>query len=252
MALTLWITRSQPGAQRLAAALAHSGLNLQVAPVQEIIPTGNWQQLAQAEQQPPALVLVTSQHAATAYVSSMLAARAVAVVHVAVGDATAAILRDYGFEVVVPAEHASEGMLGLPQLKALPRTSVVWLIAGEGGRNLLQSELAKQGVRALKFEFYRRAPVTPAALNALPDLVEIASLEGLRLVMETLRLTGRVPMPRSSSALPFMVVASPRIAEAARDHGVPQIECARGPEVAVMKEAVLRAVSKISQGKQDG
>lgn len=80
----------------------------------------------------------------------------------AVGETTAQALRDYHLNSRVQldplapgANYTSEGLLALPQLQQVTGKSLV-IFRGEGGRTLLQQELARRGAIVECCEVYRR------------------------------------------------------------------------------------------------
>ena len=74
----------------------------------------------------------------------------------AVGESTAAGLRDFGIEAVTPgANMTSEGLLALPALQTVARQRVL-IVKGEGGRATLREELDRRGARVDELSCYRR------------------------------------------------------------------------------------------------
>src|SRR5690606_40816499 len=83
---------------------------------------------------------------------------------IAVGPATAAALRQAGIEDVItpPQQHDSEAVLSLDVLQDVRDRPVV-IVAGEGGRDAMQTGLAARGAQVTRIEVYRRValPHTP-------------------------------------------------------------------------------------------
>lgn len=73
----------------------------------------------------------------------------------AVGASTAGILQNAGFEVVVPKEPRTEGLLGLPQLNQVVGQNIV-ILKGFGGRELLYDTLVARGAEVAEWEVYKR------------------------------------------------------------------------------------------------
>ena len=104
----------------------------------------------------------------------------------AIGEVTAALLRDYGVAAVTPGtDMTSEGLLAVPQLRAVQGQRVL-IVKGEGGRATLGEELVGRGARVDELVCYRRrCPDLPpgelaARLNEwCIDLIMISSGEGL-------------------------------------------------------------------------
>ncbi|MEM7078564.1 MAG: uroporphyrinogen-III synthase [Pseudomonadota bacterium] len=232
----VWVTRTEPGASHTAAVLRAAGFTVLVEPVLEIevpdlpacenVATG--ERMTCAALPTPDLVIALSAHAVVPY--AMAACFSPAIPHVGIGAETARKLRDQRVQqVITPTIASSEGVLDMAEVIALKR-GVVWLLAGEGGRELLPAVLTSRGLAVFKLSCYRRRPrrVDPQQLGGV-HIVAVASLEGLREV-ERLR-------PADSAAL---VVASERIEEAARGAGYRAIERAQDASPAATLAAVQR------------
>ncbi len=98
----------------------------------------------------------------------------------AVGGATAQALRAVGLDpTLVPARMDSEGLLALPQLHAVQGKSV-YILRGEGGRELLYDTLRARGADVHQVNVYRRrVPQRPAGVANLlrhwPQLVQVVT-----------------------------------------------------------------------------
>ncbi|MFI8010214.1 uroporphyrinogen-III synthase [Acinetobacter sp. ABJ_C4_1] len=75
---------------------------------------------------------------------------------IAVGQATANRLHEYGIDAHVPDVETSEGMLTLPILYNMPQTGSVAFWRGEGGRQFMMDTLQQQGIQILNFVLYHR------------------------------------------------------------------------------------------------
>jgi len=73
----------------------------------------------------------------------------------AVGASTGHILRVTGFNVVVPKEYRTEGLLALPQLTQVVNQSII-IMKGFGGRELLRDILISRGAKVAEWEVYKR------------------------------------------------------------------------------------------------
>ncbi|WP_111895060.1 uroporphyrinogen-III synthase [Acinetobacter sp. MB5] len=79
---------------------------------------------------------------------------------IAVGQATAQRLKDYGISASIPEVETSEGMLQLPILQNLALRQVAFW-RGLGGRQFMMESLQQQGIHILNFVLYqRRCPQT--------------------------------------------------------------------------------------------
>ena len=205
----VWITRSEPGATRLAEVLTKHGHEVVVAPVLNIesIPCD-----------PPAesvvAVVVLSEHAARCYFASGLNDRAEGASYIAVGEQTAAYLIAQGLEVHVPQRATSEGLLDMQQLSDIAPDDCVWVAAGVGGRGLLESTLGLR-CRVRKLELYRRVAVI--GLDAcLGSVAAIVASSGAALApiskfwqgdRNVLIITPTARVARSATALGFTNVS---------------------------------------------
>jgi uroporphyrinogen-III synthase len=86
-----------------------------------------------------------------------------AVQWVAVGEATAHILRQAGLIASIPTQQNSEGLLALPVVAQIQTGQQVVVWRGEGGRALIQQTLLAQGVLLDSLVLYRR--VRPTGLD---------------------------------------------------------------------------------------
>ncbi len=160
------ITRPRPAADGLAAALAAEGARAFVFPSLAIepAPLSQRSQDALARLGECSLAIFIS---ANAVDHGLAAARRAGpwpkgAKVAAVGEATAAALRNSGFDAVIsPRErHDSEGLLALPELRVVKGENVI-VFRGEGGREHLREVLESRGARVDYVECYRRA--RPAA-----------------------------------------------------------------------------------------
>ncbi|MEZ5559274.1 MAG: uroporphyrinogen-III synthase [Pseudomonadales bacterium] len=174
--MRVWVTRSLPGADRLAAALRAAGHEPVVAPVLEIEPL-----TVRVPPGPYAATVFVSEHAVVCGAAA-LAEQSDEVL--AVGRSTAAALRRRGVEVRVPDREDSEGLLTLlPAARVRGRT--VLLVVGADGRDLLAAGLTERGARVRRLVCYRRqalADLTPELRRQLAgiEVIVAASGDGLR------------------------------------------------------------------------
>ena len=157
------ITRPRPAAEALAAALAREGAKPFVFPALAIedLPPSDALEATLAALPEAALAIFVSAHA----VQKGLAAAArhgpwpAGTQVAAVGEATAAALRNSGFEQVIsPRErHDSDALAALPELQAARvRGQGIVVFRGEGGRERLKEVLEERGARVAYAECYRR------------------------------------------------------------------------------------------------
>jgi len=75
---------------------------------------------------------------------------------IAVGDATAAVLREYGLTVEQPLIANNEGMLQMPLIAGLKASDQVLMWRGLGGRRLLVETLRQRGINVDSIAWYER------------------------------------------------------------------------------------------------
>ena len=164
----------------------------------------------------------------------------------AVGPATADALRSrVAVHVHTPSgRFDSEGLLACAELDARRVAGrLVALVKGEGGRNLLATELARRGAEVIEAAVYRRqAPRRLAEMlgdvRESIDIVTVTSAEAL----ENLAGAASWTVPWLSRRI--VVTASERVAGIARGLRLPRIVVAGGADPASMVEAAARTVSR--------
>ena len=143
----------------------------------------------------------------------------IAVQWLAIGEATAEVLHQYGLQAIVPTQETSEGLLQLPCLQQLQQGQKMLVLRGQGGRNLVRDNLQQQGVKVDYLDLYQRqVPINSQQLwqqrKTLPDLVVITSGEILQSWQQLVgQAFKRIPV----------VVISARLANLAQQLGCEQI-----------------------------
>lgn len=166
----------------------------------------------------------------------------------AVGGGTAAALRRQGVaDVRVPSRMDSEGLLALPQLRALAGRSLGFVSAPDG-RNLLAPTLRQRGAALLRADVYERLDVKLPArivqrLERLqaPACLLVSSGGALDRVMAQLSPAIADDMRRRMPA----IVASERLARQAEALGFQRIQQAAGPRNAQLLDAAEAALAAI-------
>jgi len=134
----------------------------------------------------------------------------------AVGSATARALSNSGLEpTLVPERMDSEGLLALPALHAL-QGRLVYILRGNGGRELLAETLRERGAEVHQVEVYRRElPRRQAAAANLvrgwQQLVQVVVATSNAIVDNLFTLLGEEGGERLRTTP--MVVASQRMAD---------------------------------------
>ena len=148
---TVWITRTQPFAQRSAARFKDAGFHPIIAPLLLIGPP------PVIPPMPPrgAVLIFTSQNGLNAFCGlSDFRGHAV----VTVGNATAGAVRKAGFTDVISADGTAKDVAPLI-LQNPQRSSPYWHIAGRHVRGSIIEDLRTAGLSAARHVFYISRPV---------------------------------------------------------------------------------------------
>ena len=214
--MTHWITHSEPSASRLAdllQSLGHSVLCESVTAILRLTPSVVPQTLNKSLQKPD-LIIALSQHATSAYLESFFLPAHKDALVLAIGPSTAAGFKQSGkFTVKMPTQSNSEGLLSMPEIQALLPEKTVWLLTGEGGRDLVAESLQTQ-CRLVRFDLYRREKRVPSfPANISFRAIWVGSIHA---VQQTDVIARDWQIDRHTTTL---VVASARVAEYARGLG---------------------------------
>lgn len=138
----------------------------------------------------------------------------------AVGEGTAAPLRDAGLTVFLPSQPDSEGLLQMPEWQQASGRRVL-ILRGKGGRDLLRNTLTERGATVDVIELYQRVlPDDTASRWAQlppPDVVLLTSPVALQ---HWQQLAGEAALQ------PLWVVVSPRMRQQAEAAGARVVEAA--------------------------
>ncbi|MYE22925.1 MAG: hypothetical protein F4Y01_03110 [Gammaproteobacteria bacterium] len=228
--MRVWVTRTEPGASRLAAALEGAGIACLVAPVLDIVPTG--QPLPGGRYD---LALFVSEHAAA--LAAAEPADWSAEVVVGIGEPALAALARRPQATHARVVTATGADCVLQMLDGWPEPPRRTLIAkGQGGRDDVQRHLRQAGGAVVEWDAYRRVAVAPAVV---PDAVSAivcssgagAQAAGARWFAER----GRPDVP--------LFVPSPRVRAVASGVGFQTIRVTAG----AAPKAVVAAVNALKE-----
>ena len=242
------VTRPEPGAGRLAEALAGEGAvpirvpAIVIAPVEDTAPVERLRERLAGV----AVAVFTSRNAVEGFFGRTPGAAhgGLPSVNLAVGRATAEALRARRIDGVrTPAgRFDSEGLLACPELDAgRVHGRLVAIVKGEGGRGLLAPELRRRGAEVIEADVYRRqAPERLAAMlddvRESTDVVTATSAEALD------NLLGAAPWTAPWLSRRLLVTASERIAGIARARNLPRVTAAESADSASIVEATVRGM----------
>ena len=220
---TVVLTRPQADSERLSETLQNEGFQTRVMPIItiEAIPT--------AEQAPApslsddALCIFISANAVRFGLPQLgsALARDSDLTVIAVGNKTRDTLAAEGIQAEVPVRADSEGLLAMPALSA-PDSRDVVIVKGEGGRELLASELTGRGARVTEWACYRRCwpEVDVSGLIEISAglIFQASSGELVSRLSELLAGGGQADLFQSS-----IIVPSDRVARLATEIGWGQV-----------------------------
>jgi uroporphyrinogen-III synthase len=240
------VTRSQPGAGRLVEALTSAGFDAIAIPmltVESIAEPGNRSVLTELGDF--ALVIFVSVHAVqfgVPLIDARWPEHPRGPTWIAVGAATAAALEQRGINALVPKLESSDGILALAQTARVAGQRVL-IVAGEGGREDLQTELARRGARVDRLEVYRRVrrgeDAALAGLRGRLAAVVISSADGGRTFAACWDAV-------SGDRDVALVVPSARVAEVMRDLGFGVVVTSVGAGA----EAVIEALEHMGEDER--
>jgi uroporphyrinogen-III synthase len=228
--MKVWITRSEPGASRLAERLRDSGFVPLVAPVigiERLRPESTTTMVAAY------VCVVLSEHAVPAVgdVTPICG-------YLAIGRNTADALMDKGFSPVrVPQTEDSVGIIDwLEQnLPERPDAAVV-IYSGEGGTQQVESYLRTKAQAFHRVNAYRRIHLPLDRSISDADVIVVSSgaaLDAVRAHLGSAGLALSVPL----------VVPSPRVQAAAEAAGFVRIVLAKGASPEAIVEVLLAGFS---------
>ena len=237
------LTRPQADSERLSQALQSEGFQTRIMPIMtiEAIPT--------AEQAPAPslsddrLCIFISANAVRFGLPQLGPdlARYPDLSVIAVGNKTRDTLEAEGIHAEVPARADSEGLLEMPALSA-PDSRDVVIVKGEGGRELLASELTRRGARVTEWACYRRCwpdvDVSELAEIGAELVFQASSGEMLSRLSELLAGEGQTDLFQSS-----IIVPSGRVASLATQAGWGQVILAEDAS----DDAFMRALKQHTQ-----
>ena len=216
---TAVLTRTEADSQRLSSLLQGSGIASVVWPLISISPIPDEEQVAVPELAAGGCCIFISANAVRFGLPQLAAGldQTPAIKVLAVGRKTQETLAASGIEAIAPEQPDSEGLLALPMLSGsvIPDTVIV---KGEGGRELLATELRRRGGQVKEWSCYRRCwpQADPGLLNRLggPLVFQASSGEILQRLSQLLAGSEKQYLLQSP-----VIVPSDRVARLAEDLG---------------------------------
>ena len=175
MTKQIWITRTEPGASRLAEKLLESGYKTFTAPVFKIEPVGS-----SVPPQDTELWVFVSTHAVCQVANRQWNKT---LPTIAVGPTTAAQLVSIGIHPLVPEQYSSEGVFELIRNRFSQGLRVT-IVTGRDGRKDLGTWLNRDGFCCSEWVVYERKPTNVQIGNTRLDAIIIASTDALTKVRQ--------------------------------------------------------------------
>lgn len=221
--MKLWLTRTQPGADRQAAELRCAGYRVQVVPLLEIVPL-----VAAPPPGPFDIAIFVSEHAVRIGLPQLEPG---GVRVFAVGEHTARTLADAGVVAAVPPLSSSEGLLAMPELQDVAGARVL-LVSGADGRELLADQLTARGAQLVRYRCYQRRPldVLDPQLLDVDAIVAWSGAAVTALAPRWFAAGGRADVP--------VLVPSARVAALGVELGFHRLHDCRGASSAALLDAL--------------
>jgi len=223
----VWLTRTQPGADRQALDLRAAGYDVEVAPVLAVVASGARRPEGAAD------ITIFLSEQAVRHAGGLTFCDGSLVL--AIGEQTRLALASAGISALSPEDERSEGLLKMSVLQSVSGQRIL-LVAGEGGRGVLESALAERGAAVSVYHCYQRVTVADVRVTASEiAVVAIASGDAAGAAAAAWqRSAGERTVPA--------LVPSARVAEIARAAGFDNvIQCAGADS-----RAILSALERIS------
>jgi len=229
--MRVWVTRTEPGASRLAAALEGAGIACLVAPMLDIVPTGKPLPGGRYD-----LALFVSEHAAA--LAAAEPADWQAEVVVGIGEPALAALAERHPQATYARVVAATGAdCVLRMLDGWPEPPRRTLIAkGQGGRDDVQRHLRQAGGAVVEWDAYRRVAAAPAVVPDAVSAIVCSSGEAVRAA------AARWFAERGRPGVPVFV-PSPRVRAVASEVGFQTLHVTAG----AAPKAVVAAVNALKE-----
>lgn len=220
---TVVLTRPQADSERLSQALQREGFQTRVMPIMTIEAIPAAEQVLTPSLSNDALCIFISANAVRFGLPKLgpELARCPDLSVIAVGNKTRDTLTAEGIQARVPNRPDSEGLLAMPEL-CEPDARDVVIVKGEGGRELLASELTGRGARVTEWACYRRC-WPEVDVSALTDIsagliFQASSGQMVSRLAELLAGEGQADLFQSP-----IIVPSDRVASLAAEMGWGQV-----------------------------
>jgi uroporphyrinogen-III synthase len=243
--MAVLVTRPHPDAEITASALRARGLKVRLAPMLRFEPVA-FHDDAEAHY---GAVIVTSANALRGIEGHPAGKRLFKLPLFAVGEHTASVARQAGFEDVIAANGDAARLracvLAGVKAKRLKKSSTLLYLAGADVSRDLAGELGERGFSVVTQVTYKMAPVTSLpyevceafAANGIEAVLHY-SRRSVRAFLDAVRTAG---VEISALAIPQCCISA-AVASIVRDAGATQVTVAASPDENALFEALDRAL----------
>ncbi|WNC71960.1 uroporphyrinogen-III synthase [Thalassotalea psychrophila] len=242
--LNVLLTRPLQKSQQLAKEIAPIASNIEITPLFAYKP--GEQQVSLKQQlnnlNPEFIIIISPAAANFALQVTNFSNHIKSTTFIAVGQASANVLIAHGIEnVIVPSIETSEGLLALSELQNIANKQVL-IIRGNGGREFLKQQLELKQAKVAYNEVYKRQWLTFSAEQTIDkwrkDEINCIVITSSELLNKTLDLIADKNWANSC----YWIVASTRIAEQAKAHGLKHVINANGANHQQIFQAMMALI----------
>ena len=234
------ITRPESAGRELQQHLKKQGIVSYCQPFFDYQAKDTLEQLTSLQNQLTTPIVIFVSVAAVEFANKLLPVASWSTQQViAVGSATERTLNALGVNAITPTQHDSEGLLALAALQQVDAKDVL-IVRGDGGRELIAEQLSNRGASVHYFESYRRV-----WRNSSINLIKTWQQQQINCILVTSNalLEFIVNLIKDSDAYwkqdCIWLVASNRIANQAKKHGLKRVINTHGANKQAITEALF-------------
>ncbi|OUS28124.1 hypothetical protein A9Q98_07675 [Thalassotalea sp. 42_200_T64] len=242
--LRILLTRPLKKSQQLAKVISPLASHIEITPLFDYQAGEQQSYLPQQliEFAPDIIIFVSPAAVDFAFSQNHVQSNLARTLFIAVGTATADVLKAHGIEnVITPEQQNSEGLLALEQLLAVENKQIL-IVRGNGGRELIKQQLEQRGAKVAYNEVYKRQWLTLNNEQTIDkwrkDKINCIVVTSSELLQHTLSYIDDKDWANDC----IWLVASSRIAAQASAHGVTTVIDAGGAS----HQHIYQALSKLS------
>ncbi|KGJ92223.1 uroporphyrinogen-III synthase [Thalassotalea sp. ND16A] len=246
--LRILLTRPLKKSQQLAKVIAPLASHIEITPLFDYQAGEQQPYLPQQlnEFRPDIIIFVSPAAVDFAFLQNPVQSKLTSALFIAVGTATADALKAHGIKnVITPEQQNSEGLLTLEPLLAVENQHIL-IVRGNGGRELIKQQLEQRGAKVAYNEVYKRQWLTLNHEQTIDkwrkDKINCIVVTSSELLQHTLSYIDDKDWANDCTWL----VASSRIAERAKAHGLTTVINASGASHQHIYQALCKLVLNTS------